>query len=232
MIPTNKPMIRKDHPDLVYKNEAGKFRAVVADIEDCHKRGQPVLVGTVSVEKSEVVANLLKAKGLPFNVLNAKQHQREAAIVAQAGRKGTITIATNMAGRGTDILLGGNPEAMAKDALAEEQRQARRDRRAAQPAAPAARTCRSRTAARSSPGFDEEARYQELLAQFKAAVRGRAPGGARRRRPQDRRHRAPRVAPHRQPAARPRRPPGRPRARRGSTCRCRTTCCASSASTR
>ena len=107
-------------PDLVYKNEAGKFRAVVADIEDCHKRGQPVLVGTVSVEKSEVVANLLKAKGLPFNVLNAKQHQREASIVAQAGRKGAITIATNMAGRGTDILLGGNPEAMAKDALAEE----------------------------------------------------------------------------------------------------------------
>src|SRR5204862_5260737 len=120
VIPTNKNMIRKDHPDLVYKNEAGKFRAVVADIEDCYKRGQPVLVGTVSVEKSEVVANLLKAKGLPFNVLNAKQHQREAAIVAQAGRKGTITIATNMAGRGTDILLGGNPEAMAKDALAEE----------------------------------------------------------------------------------------------------------------
>ncbi len=120
VIPTNRPMVRKDHPDLVYKNEAGKFRAVVADVEDCYKRGQPVLVGTVSVEKSEVVANLLKAKGLPFNVLNAKQHQREASIVAQAGRKGAITIATNMAGRGTDIILGGNPEAMAKDALAEE----------------------------------------------------------------------------------------------------------------
>src|ERR1043165_6715125 len=120
VIPTNKPMIRKDHPDLVYKNEAGKFRAVVADVEDCHQRGQPVLVGTVSVEKSEVVANLLRAKGLPFNVLNAKHHQREASIVAQAGRKGAITIATNMAGRGTDILLGGNYEAMAKDALQEE----------------------------------------------------------------------------------------------------------------
>ena len=120
VIPTNKPMVRKDQPDLVYKNEAGKFRAVVADVEDCHKRGQPVLVGTVSVEKSEVVANLLKSKGLPFNVLNAKQHQREASVVAQAGRRGAITIATNMAGRGTDILLGGNPEAMAKDALAEE----------------------------------------------------------------------------------------------------------------
>jgi preprotein translocase subunit SecA len=120
VIPTNKSMVRKDHPDLVYKNEAGKFKAVVADIEDCYTRGQPVLVGTVSVEKSEVVANLLKAKGLPFNVLNAKQHQREASIVAQAGRKGAITISTNMAGRGTDILLGGNPEVMAKEALAEE----------------------------------------------------------------------------------------------------------------
>src|ERR1043165_6735437 len=95
VIPTNKPMIRKDHSDLVYKNEAGKFRAVVADVEDCHKRGQPVLVGTVSVEKSEVVVNLLRAKGLPFNVLNAKHLQREASIVAQAGRKGAITIATN-----------------------------------------------------------------------------------------------------------------------------------------
>src|SRR5690242_12894107 len=120
VIPTNKNMIRKDLPDLVYKNEAGKFRAVANDIEDCHKRGQPVLVGTVSVEKSEVVANILSEKNLPFNVLNAKQHQREASIVAQAGRKGAITIATNMAGRGTDILLGGNPEAMAKDALNEE----------------------------------------------------------------------------------------------------------------
>ncbi len=120
VIPTNKQMVRKDMPDLVYKNEAGKFRAVVSDIEDCYQRGQPVLVGTVSVEKSEVVASLLKAKGLPFNVLNAKQHQREASIVAQAGRKGAITISTNMAGRGTDILLGGNPEVMAKEALAEE----------------------------------------------------------------------------------------------------------------
>ena len=114
VIPTNKPMIRKDHHDLVYKNERGKFRAVLAEIEDCHARGQPVLVGTVSVEKSEVVASLLRKKGIPHSVLNAKQHEREAHVVAQAGRKGMVTISTNMAGRGTDIILGGNPEFMAR----------------------------------------------------------------------------------------------------------------------
>jgi len=167
VIPTNRPMIRKDHPDLVYKNEAGKFRAVVADVEDCHKRGQPVLVGTVSVEKSEVVANLLKAKGLPFNVLNAKQHQREAAIVAQAGRKAAITIATNMAGRGTDILLGGNPEAMAKDALAEERAKLAETVDGAQPVAPAGDDPAEPYRGSIEPQVDEEARYQELLARYK-----------------------------------------------------------------
>jgi preprotein translocase subunit SecA len=114
VIPTNKPMLRKDHHDLVYKNEKGKFRAVLAEIEDCHSRGQPVLVGTVSVEKSEVVASLLRKKGIPHSVLNAKQHEREAHVVAQAGRKGAVTISTNMAGRGTDIILGGNAEFMAR----------------------------------------------------------------------------------------------------------------------
>jgi preprotein translocase subunit SecA len=114
VIPTNKPMLRKDHHDLVYKNERGKFRAVLAELEDCHSRGQPVLVGTVSVEKSEVVASLLRKKGIPHSVLNAKQHEREAHVVAQAGRKGAITISTNMAGRGTDIILGGNAEFMAR----------------------------------------------------------------------------------------------------------------------
>jgi preprotein translocase subunit SecA len=167
VIPTNKEMIRKDHPDLVYKNEAGKFRAVVADVEDCYKRGQPVLVGTVSVEKSEVVANLLKAKGLPFNVLNAKQHQREASVVAQAGRKGTITIATNMAGRGTDIILGGNPEAMAKDALAEE-----KAKLAESPPGPESEGSQATETSEpyrgaSEPAFDEDKRYQELLAEFR-----------------------------------------------------------------
>ncbi len=157
-IPTNKPLIRDDQPDLVYKNEAGKFRAVVADIEDCQKRGQPVLVGTVSVEKSEVVAHLLKEKGIPFNVLNAKQHQREAIIVAQAGRKGAVTISTNMAGRGTDILLGGNPEAMAKDALASEKEEK---------AAKAAELTDGTGAEGEGVGFDEDKRYQELLGEFK-----------------------------------------------------------------
>ncbi len=172
VIPTNRPMVRDDQPDLVYKNEVGKFRAVVADIEDCHHRGQPVLVGTVSVEKSEVVANLLKSKNLPFNVLNAKQHQREASIVAQAGRKGAITIATNMAGRGTDIVLGGNPEAMAKDELAEEKAKLAPDAEAAQPAV-------NRDGADGEeiiepfrgahePSFDEEARLKELTAKYKA----------------------------------------------------------------
>jgi preprotein translocase subunit SecA len=173
VIPTNKPMIRKDHPDLVYKNEAGKFRAVVADVEDCHQRGQPVLVGTVSVEKSEVVANLLKAKGLPFNVLNAKQHQREASIVAQAGRKGAITIATNMAGRGTDILLGGNPEAMAKDALAEEKAKLAETALQAQPAAQSSDDGDEGKVAgpyRGSlePNLDEDTLFDQLLAKYKA----------------------------------------------------------------
>ena len=167
VIPTNRPMVRKDMPDLVYKNEAGKFRAVVADIEDCQARGQPVLVGTVSVEKSEVVANLLKSKGLPFNVLNAKHHQKEASIVAQAGRKGMITIATNMAGSGTDSLLGGNPEALAKDALAEEKAKLADDPVAAQPAVGEEGDGAEPYRGSVEPAFDEEKRLEELIAEFK-----------------------------------------------------------------
>ena len=113
-IPTNLPMVRTDFPDLVYKNERGKFRAVIEEIAECYERAQPVLVGTISVEKSEVLSAMLKKRGIPHNVLNAKAHAREAAIVAQAGRSKMVTIATNMAGRGTDILLGGNPEFMAR----------------------------------------------------------------------------------------------------------------------
>ncbi|KNX37721.1 preprotein translocase subunit SecA [Luteipulveratus halotolerans] len=112
-IPTNRPMVRKDQADLVYRTEEAKFRAVVDDIAGRHKEGQPVLVGTTSVEKSERLSEMLKRKGIPHEVLNAKYHEREAAIVAQAGRKGAVTVSTNMAGRGTDIMLGGNPEFMA-----------------------------------------------------------------------------------------------------------------------
>ncbi len=110
VIPTHKPMIRKDNPDLVFLSEDDKFKAVVEDIEDCVKRGQPVLVGTTSIETSERLSKLLSAAKIPHEVLNAKQHEREAHIVAEAGRPGAITIATNMAGRGTDIVLGGNPQ--------------------------------------------------------------------------------------------------------------------------
>ena len=116
-IPTNKPVIRLDDPDVVYKTEAGKYRAVIAQIKECHAKGQPVLVGTISIEKSELLSQLLKREGIPHNVLNAKHHEKEAEIVAQAGHLGAVTIATNMAGRGTDIMLGGNAEYMAKSEL-------------------------------------------------------------------------------------------------------------------
>jgi len=116
-IPTNKPVIRVDHPDCVYKNETGKFRAVINEIEEKHKKGQPVLVGTISIEKSELLSSMLKKKGIPHQVLNAKFHEKEAEIIAQAGRLGAVTIATNMAGRGTDIKLGGNPEFLAKQEM-------------------------------------------------------------------------------------------------------------------
>jgi preprotein translocase subunit SecA len=111
VIPTNRPMVRKDNADLVFLKKAAKWNAVIEDIRDCHERGQPVLVGTTSIEVSELLAGMLKEGKVPHEVLNAKQHEREAQIVAQAGRPGAVTIATNMAGRGTDIVLGGNPEA-------------------------------------------------------------------------------------------------------------------------
>ena len=116
-IPTNKPVIRIDNPDVVYKNESGKNRAIIEQIVQCHEKGQPVLVGTVSIEKSEFISSLLKKRGIPHTVLNAKYHEKEAEIVAQAGKLGAVTIATNMAGRGTDIMLGGNAEFLAKTDL-------------------------------------------------------------------------------------------------------------------
>lgn len=116
-VPTNKPMIRVDHPDRIFTDEDAKFRAVIALVEECRAKNQPVLVGTASVEKSELLSRMLKARGVKHNVLNAKNHEREADIIAEAGRAGAVTIATNMAGRGTDIMLGGNPEHMAKQEM-------------------------------------------------------------------------------------------------------------------
>ncbi len=116
-VPTNRPMIRRDQNDVVYKNTKGKYEAIIAQIKACHEKGQPVLVGTVSVDKSELLSKLLSREGIPHNVLNAKYHEKEAAIVAQAGKYGAVTISTNMAGRGTDIMLGGNAEFLAKNEL-------------------------------------------------------------------------------------------------------------------
>ena len=116
-VPTNKPMIRIDNPDIVYKTEAVKFNAVIDQIVECHEKGQPVLVGTINIEKSELLSKMLKKRGIKHEVLNAKNHEREAEIIAQAGKFGSVTIATNMAGRGTDIMLGGNPEYLAKAKL-------------------------------------------------------------------------------------------------------------------
>ena len=182
VIPTNKPIVRKDLPDLVYKNEKGKFKAVLADIEDCYKRGQPVLVGTISVEKSEVLASLLRDKDIPFNVLNAKQHQREAGIVAQAGRKGAVTISTNMAGRGTDILLGGNAEFMAREKLNAERQKVAETAAAAEAARPAPDATTGEVGdgpdggdpyrGATQPAFDEEAVLKEFMAEFKAQCEG------------------------------------------------------------
>ncbi len=120
VIPTNKPMITKDHNDVVYETVNGKIEAIIDQIQECRSKGQPVLVGTVSVEKSEFLSKILKARNIPHNVLNAKYHEKEAEIIAQAGKLGAVTISTNMAGRGTDIMLGGNSEFLAKDALRKE----------------------------------------------------------------------------------------------------------------
>ena len=115
VIPTNQKLIRKEHADIVYRTEREKFNAAVQEIRELARSGQPVLVGTIAIEKSEFLSKLLKKENIKHEVLNAKQHEREAFIVAQAGRKGQVTVSTNMAGRGTDILLGGNPEFMTKE---------------------------------------------------------------------------------------------------------------------
>ena len=158
-IPTNRPVIRIDHPDVVYKTEAGKFRAIIGQVKACHEKGQPVLVGTISIEKSEILSKLLKREGIPHNVLNAKYHELEAQIVAQAGKLGAVTIATNMAGRGTDIMLGGNADYMAKDAL---RKQGVEDELLAE--------ADSYAETDNQEILDVRERYADLLKQYKAEI--------------------------------------------------------------
>ena len=170
-IPTNRPVVRKDHPDVVYKTEMGKFRAIIGQVKECYAKGQPVLVGTISIEKSEILSKLLKAQGIPHNVLNAKYHEQEAQIVAQAGHFGAVTIATNMAGRGTDIVLGGNAEYMAKNEL----------RKAGVPEELIAEAD-SYAETENEEILAVRARYEALLAQFKGQIKDyadkvRAAGG-------------------------------------------------------
>ena len=185
-IPTNRPMQRVDNVDLVYRTEEAKYEAVADDIRERHEKGQPILIGTVSVEKSEYLSNLLRKRGIPHTVLNAKQHADEAKVVALAGHKGSVTVATNMAGRGTDIMLGGSVDFLADQEL------------------------RKQGLDPVEAPEDYDAAWPRHGRAHQGAGRGRARRGPRPRRPLRRRHRAPRVAPHRQPAARSLRPPGRP----------------------
>ena len=179
-VPTNRPVQRKDYPDAIYKTVEGKYRAVIEQVMECHKNGQPVLVGTVSVEKSEILAKMLQRHTRDFNVLNAKNHEREAEIVAQAGKKGAITIATNMAGRGTDIMLGGNVEFMAKAQMRKEHFcENLLSPEKPQDAAPAA--VEMLLAEANGHGDTEDAnilaarkRFEELYAQYKPAVEAEA----------------------------------------------------------
>ena len=185
-IPTNMPMVRADQADLVYQTVQAKFGACVDDIVERHRAGQPVLVGTTSVEKSEIVSKMLKRQGIPHEVLNAKYHEREAAIIAQAGRKGAVTVATNMAGRGTDIMLGGNPDFIADLEL------------------------HQRGLSPVETPEDFEAAWPEAVEKAKRAVAEEHEEVVGVGRPLRARHRAARVTPDRQPAPRPVRPAGRP----------------------
>ena len=158
-IPTNRPVARKDQTDIVYKTEMGKFRAIIRQVKECHAKGQPVLVGTISIEKSEILSKLLKREGIPHNVLNAKYHEQEAQIVAQAGKFGAVTIATNMAGRGTDIMLGGNAEFLAKSEL-----------RKTDLPEELLRECDSYAETSDPEILAVRAKYEELLKKHKAAI--------------------------------------------------------------
>ena len=158
-IPTNRPVARIDQSDVVYKTEAGKFRAIIEQVKQCHAKGQPVLVGTVSIEKSEILSKLLKREKIPHNVLNAKYHEQEAQIIAQAGKPGAVTIATNMAGRGTDIVLGGNAEFMAMSELRKQE-------------LPEELLAEANAYSETDDPqiLDIRAKYEALLAQFKAQI--------------------------------------------------------------
>ena len=171
VIPTNRPMIRKENQDVVYRTAEEKFRNAAKEIKEFQERGQPVLVGTISVEKSEHLSKLLTKMGVKHEVLNAKNHEREAHIVAQAGRRGAVTVSTNMAGRGTDILLGGNPEAMARDAMRKQGKDPDRE--------------------------EFKADWERTLEEVKAQVQGRARCRCRPRRPAHHRHGTPRFTAYR-----------------------------------
>ncbi len=194
-IPTNQPMVRVDQGDDIYQTEDAKWRSVVEDLADRHEAGQPVLVGTVSIEKSEKLSGMLNRRGVPHHVLNAKNHEKEAMIVAQAGRAGAVTVATNMAGRGVDILLGGNPEYLARQEML-------------------ARGYDNDRYLMFEMDDEEreayEAEYEPIYRKFKEqtdAEHDEVVGPRRALRPG---HRAPRVPPDRQPAAGPVGPAGRP----------------------
>ena len=210
VIPTNKPMLRLENPDVVYRTEKEKYKAVADDIATLHEKKQPVLVGTTSIEKSERLSGILQRKGVRHVVLNAKFHEREAEIVAQAGRLGMVTIATNMAGRGTDILLGGNPEFMTRQELVKKG-QARAISVAEGAINPMAPAGFLRFYYQGQEFEVSDADWAESNKGHAEAARDRSRAGHRSRRPVHSRHRAPRVAAHRQPASRPRRPPGRSR---------------------
>ena len=211
VIPTNRTLLRIENPDIVYRTEKEKYFAAADEIQKLHETGQPVLVGTTSIEKSERLSELLKKKGIKHVVLNAKYHEREAEIVAQAGRKGMVTIATNMAGRGTDILLGGNPEFMAKQECVK--------KGIAQPLRAAQGKIEAdvddpqshRLVLRRQRVRRPHRSVERNLHPLQERNRPRTRGSHRGRRPAHFRHRAPRSAPHRQPASRTRRPPGRSR---------------------
>ena len=158
-IPTNRPVARQDHSDVVYKNEAGKFRAIVDQVQACHAKGQPVLVGTISIERSEILSKLLKKAGVPHHVLNAKYHEQEAQIIAQAGKLGAVTIATNMAGRGTDIMLGGNAEFLAMQQL---RKQGYEDKLLAE--------ANAYSETNDPEILDIRRKYEELISGFKAEI--------------------------------------------------------------